>query len=234
MSGIIGSRFNTRGSGLVGSLGTDGQIFTSSGAGVSHTFEDAAGGGMHTLVSTTDITSDTATFDGDQLLTTAYNNWVIDIFNACPTDASDQDMIMYMRSGGAGSESTFTGNVQYGRLRNHGSAGQTSDAQNSSGGYMRFHMNGCAGNDDNLGGYYRMQLFNVHNKAPSTTTSVGYLNFIASPVGRVAASTYAYGGFTWGSIGTETDFTGFHLTFGSAIRGANRPRINIYGVNNVN
>ena len=118
MSGIIGSRFNTRGSGLVGSLGTDGQIFTSSGAGVSHTFEDAAGGGMHTLVSSTDITSDTATFDGDQLLTTAYNNWVIDIFNACPTDASDQDMIMYMRSGGAGSESTFTGNVQYCRYRN--------------------------------------------------------------------------------------------------------------------
>ena len=34
-----------RGSGLVGSLGTDGQIFTSSGAGAGAVFEDAAGGG---------------------------------------------------------------------------------------------------------------------------------------------------------------------------------------------
>ena len=59
MSGIVGSRLNTRGSGLVGSLGTDGQVFTSSGAGVSHTFEDAAGGGAWTYISTT--TASTAT-----------------------------------------------------------------------------------------------------------------------------------------------------------------------------
>ena len=45
MSGIVGSRFNTRGSGLVGSLGTDGQVFTSSGAGTSANYEAAAGGG---------------------------------------------------------------------------------------------------------------------------------------------------------------------------------------------
>ena len=45
MSGIIGSRFNIRGSGLVGSLGTDGQVFTSSGAGIGAIFEAAAGGG---------------------------------------------------------------------------------------------------------------------------------------------------------------------------------------------
>ena len=45
MSGIIGSRLNNRGSGLVGSLGTDGQVFTSSGAGVGATYEAAAGGG---------------------------------------------------------------------------------------------------------------------------------------------------------------------------------------------
>jgi len=44
MSGIVGSRFNIRGSGLVGSLGTDGQVFTSSGAGAGAVFEAAAGG----------------------------------------------------------------------------------------------------------------------------------------------------------------------------------------------
>ena len=55
MSGIVGSRLNIRGSGLVGSLGTDGQVFTSSGTGTGHVFEDAAGGAWN-LIST--FTSD--------------------------------------------------------------------------------------------------------------------------------------------------------------------------------
>jgi hypothetical protein len=45
MSGIVGSRLNIRGSGLVGSLGSDGQVFTSSGAGTSAVYEAAATGG---------------------------------------------------------------------------------------------------------------------------------------------------------------------------------------------
>ena len=45
MSGIVGSSHNIRGSGIVAKLGTDGQVFTSAGAGLSQTFEDAAGGG---------------------------------------------------------------------------------------------------------------------------------------------------------------------------------------------
>ena len=39
MSGIVGSKFNHRGSGLVGSLGTDGQHLLSSGAGKTNVFE---------------------------------------------------------------------------------------------------------------------------------------------------------------------------------------------------
>jgi hypothetical protein len=46
MSGIVGSYFNTRGSGVVAKLGTDGQIFTSTGAGLKQGFEAAAGGGV--------------------------------------------------------------------------------------------------------------------------------------------------------------------------------------------
>ena len=46
MSGIVGSYFNTRGSGIVAKLGTDGQIFTSTGPGLSQGFEAAAGGGV--------------------------------------------------------------------------------------------------------------------------------------------------------------------------------------------
>ena len=39
MSGIIGSRLNIRGSGLVGGLGSDGQVLTSAGAGQEIVFE---------------------------------------------------------------------------------------------------------------------------------------------------------------------------------------------------
>jgi len=186
----------------------------------------AAAGGMHTLVSTTTITTDTAEFDGDQLLTSAYNNWVIDIFNMCPTNSDNQDLIMYMTSGSAGSETKFTGNIQYGRAHSHGSGGWLTDNQDSSGGHIRFHRSGVTGNNDNHGGYLRAQLWNVHNKAPSTTTSVGFLMFQLNPVGRTAASTYGMGGHTWGFCGTETNFTGFRLVFGAGIRGANRPMIN--------
>ena len=45
MSGIVGSYHNIRGSGIVAKLGTDGQVFTSTGAGLSQGFEAAAGGG---------------------------------------------------------------------------------------------------------------------------------------------------------------------------------------------
>ena len=45
MSGIVGSKLNIRGSGLVGSLGTDGQHLLSAGAGKTNVFETAAGGG---------------------------------------------------------------------------------------------------------------------------------------------------------------------------------------------
>jgi len=42
MSGIVGSRLNIRGSGVVGSLGSDGQLLTSAGAGQEIVFETAA------------------------------------------------------------------------------------------------------------------------------------------------------------------------------------------------
>ena len=80
MSGIVGSRLNIRGSGLVGSLGTDGQVFTSSGAGQEMVFEDASGAitalnnaTANELVSvgstTTELDAEsTLTFDGSALV----------------------------------------------------------------------------------------------------------------------------------------------------------------------
>ena len=63
MSGIIGSRFNNRGSGLVGSLGTDGQVFTSSGAGAGAVYEDSGGGGK-ILQIVQNVKTDTASYSG--------------------------------------------------------------------------------------------------------------------------------------------------------------------------
>ena len=42
MSGIVGSKFNHRGSGTVAKAGTDGQHLLSSGAGKKHVFETIA------------------------------------------------------------------------------------------------------------------------------------------------------------------------------------------------
>ena len=46
MSGIVGSKFNHRGSGLIGSLWTDGQHLLSSGAGKTNVFEPVAASGV--------------------------------------------------------------------------------------------------------------------------------------------------------------------------------------------
>ena len=63
MSGIVGSRLNIRGSGLVGSLGTDGQALTSSGAGTGMVFEAAGGFGVGDITGATALAATPATTD---------------------------------------------------------------------------------------------------------------------------------------------------------------------------
>tara|TARA_Y100001951_G_scaffold6534_1_gene4059 strand:- start:2938 stop:3654 length:717 start_codon:yes stop_codon:yes gene_type:complete len=63
MSGIVGSRFNIRGSGLVGSLGSDGQAFTSSGAGTSIAFEAAGGFAADDITGATALATEPALTD---------------------------------------------------------------------------------------------------------------------------------------------------------------------------
>ena len=57
MSGIVGSRLNIRGSGIVGKLGSDGQVFASSGAGVSAVYEAAPSGGGDFVFGGSDFTA---------------------------------------------------------------------------------------------------------------------------------------------------------------------------------
>ena len=89
MSGIIGSRLNVRGSGLVSKLGTDGQVLTSAGAGIQSAFEDVAGGVSWQAVET-----------GSTMTAVAGNGHPIDTTsNACtitlPASASNGDQIVF-------------------------------------------------------------------------------------------------------------------------------------------
>ena len=89
MSGIIGSKINIRGSGVIAQLGTDGQILTSAGAGVSATYEDIAAGISWQSVVT-----------GSTLTAVAGNGyWIDTTSNACtitlPSSASAGDTIIF-------------------------------------------------------------------------------------------------------------------------------------------
>ena len=96
MSGIIGSKLNIRGSGLVAKLGTDGQVRTSAGAGKSAVYEDLAGGiswqsvvtastmtavagegyPINTTSNTCTITLPSSASAGDEIIFTDYaRNW---------------------------------------------------------------------------------------------------------------------------------------------------------------
>ncbi len=89
MSGIVGSKLNIRGSGLVAKLGTDGQVLTSSGAGTQAAFEDlSAGISWQSVVTASTLTA-----------TAGNGYWINTTSNACtitlPGSASNGDEIIF-------------------------------------------------------------------------------------------------------------------------------------------
>ena len=90
MSGIVGSRLNIRGSGLVGSLGTDGQVMTSAGAGKSAVYEDAAGGGLE-MQSVVTASSFTAVAGNSYPVNTTSNACTVTL----PASASAGDELIF-------------------------------------------------------------------------------------------------------------------------------------------
>jgi len=90
MSGIIGSKLNIRSSGRISKLGTDGQVLTSSGAGVAANFEDAAAGGADWQAIETGSTMTAVAGEG---------YWIDTTSNACtitlPSSASNGDEIIF-------------------------------------------------------------------------------------------------------------------------------------------
>ena len=105
MSGIIGSYFNTRGSGVVAKLGTDGQVFTSTGAGLWQGFEAAAGGGKIGQV------IQTVNLDTENLASTTFTE--IPDFAVAITPAATSSKILIMANMVMGGESpTYTYGIQ--------------------------------------------------------------------------------------------------------------------------
>jgi len=108
MSGIVGSRLNIRGSGIVGGIGTDGQVLTSSGAGQEMVFEDAGGGAVTAINNATanelvSIGATTTELDAESGLT--YTDGALVLGGTTPT----------LTIGDAGAEDTkiiFDGNAQ--------------------------------------------------------------------------------------------------------------------------
>jgi hypothetical protein len=89
MSGIIGSKINIRGSGKIAKLGTDGQVLTSAGAGLSAAFEDLAAGISWQAIET-----------GSTMTAVAGEGyWVDTTSNTCtitlPASASNGDTIIF-------------------------------------------------------------------------------------------------------------------------------------------
>ena len=93
MSGIVGSRLNNRGSGLIGSLGTDGQVLTSSGAGVGAVYEAAAGGVSGMTSDGTDITITS----GDLIVGTAGKG--IDFSAQTPAAGMETEILNHYETG---------------------------------------------------------------------------------------------------------------------------------------
>ena len=147
MSGIVGSRFNIRGSGLVGSLGTDGQAFTSSGAGAGAVFE-AAGGGDFVTVSAADSTvRTTATIDvslpaGYQAFQLAIRMW-----------PNDDNQKLYARFSIDDASSYVSAGYYWGFLNiNSDTDGDLDQEHGDDEAIMQ--INGSEGYDGNEGGYH--------------------------------------------------------------------------------
>ena len=112
MSGIVGSYFNTRGSGVVAKLGTDGQVFTSTGAGLSQGFEAAAGGGDCVKLATATPVSGT-TVDMTSVFSSTYRFYKLFIWDVEWGDANRPE-VSFLVSGtedtGTYYEKMFVGN----------------------------------------------------------------------------------------------------------------------------
>ena len=226
MSGIIGSRFNIRGSGLVGSLGTDGQVFTSSGAGAGAVFEAAAGGSWNLIKTLTSDGSDaTLTFtDGtsDVVLDATYREYIFKFINIHPE--TDDVRFMWNASIDAGSNynvaktSTFFQAI-HPESDTETSFGYTTGSDLAQGtGFQYIGVENGNDNDQSINGY--LMLYNPG----STVFTKHFMSFAGSSM----RADYAYSSYAAGYVNTASAVDSIQFKFESdEIQGGT---ISLYGI----
>jgi len=130
MSGIVGSKFNIRGSGLVGSLGTDGQHMLSSGAGKKHVFETvAAASSDFVKIGTDSTTSTVAELKVEGFVDEAvYRKYYITCLNVIPeTNAQDFALQLLDASNNAITGTDYERISQHAYMNTSGTAGSAHD-----------------------------------------------------------------------------------------------------------
>ena len=193
MSGIVGSRHNIRGSGLVGSLGTDGQVFTSAGAGTGAVFEDAAGGGAWNFIKS-QTASDAASVEfkhgtADVTLDSTYAVYKIYGYNIVA--ATDNSFVKIELSTDAGSSYLSSGYDTIGPTSHTGEAIFLSSSTDGA-----------------------MNLDDVGN---ATDESAAFEWTIVNPSGSAERPTYWHNGVTTNFEGRTIHHTGGGMYEGSAL-----------------
>ena len=120
MSGIVGSKLNIRGSGLVGSLGTDGQHLLSAGAGKTNVFETASGAGLTLIkeVTASDVAAVTMVHGtSDVVFDNTYKVYLLTITNLFTSG----DEALALAAMGSGSALASAGSYWTGLFGSYGS-----------------------------------------------------------------------------------------------------------------
>ena len=185
MSGIVGSRFNIRGSGLVGSLGTDGQVFTSAGAGTSAVFEAAAGGGKILQVVSTNKTDQFSESSGNGDFGSLVTGFTVAI-----TPAASSSKILVLMNSTLGLSSV--GGLCWGLFRDTTQI-DIADASSSRG-----RMSG--GMDQTDATQYVVTMGLQHLDSPSSTSELVYgvkLGHTSGSSKTIYLNVEASGGSTW-------------------------------------
>jgi len=217
MSGIVGSSHNIRGSGIVAKLGTDGQVFTSAGAGIKQTYEAAGGGSWNLIKTITASSDDTIEFiDGsnDVVLDTTYRKYIWNLNNIHPS-AADELEVRFSLDAGSNYNVALTGGLIYAYLAVSGGTDQnytqntSEDVQGSTSAGVKL-MSGNQmgiGNDESLCG-----TFELWNPGDTTFTKIfnGRTNIISND-----ATDNNYNHHCWGQVSTTSAVDGVQFIMGS-------------------
>ena len=228
MSGIVGSKFNIRGSGLVGSLGTDGQHMLSAGAGKSNVFETvAAGGGAWEYICRQTLGSDaaiiefkdgTAATDGTPDFSSTYCTIMFHL--GMMTPATDGGQLFLQISTDAGSNYLTAGYLSGHNYVDTTVSAASNNALKGPDGYCR--LSTSTWNDASAG-----QSGFVYLENPSVTSKVNTIWFQTTLLSEGTDNLSAYYGGSVHTTAQDCDALKFYFHSGNVLSGST---IRMYGL----